>query len=118
MRGVAFDSKDRLWFSSAQGVGCQASDWHLYTGADGLPYNDFTTLAAGENGTVWFGTRMGAIRYDGKDWEYRQGRRWLPHDDVRSIAVNGNGDAWFATAAGVGVIERRPITLAEKAKIF
>lgn len=118
VRGVAFDSKDRLWFSSAQGAGCEASDWQLYTGADGLPYDDFTTLAAGENGTVWFGTRMGAIRYDGKDWEYRQGRRWLPHDDVRSIAVNGHGDAWFATAAGVGVIERRSMTLAEKAKFF
>ena len=118
VRGVAFDAKDRLWFASTQGAGCQASEWHLYTGADGLPYNDFTTLAAGENGTVWFGTRMGAIRYDGKDWEYRQGRRWLPHDEVRSIAVNGKGDAWFATAAGVGVIERRPMTLAEKAKFF
>jgi hypothetical protein len=118
VRGVAFDSKDRLWFASAQGVGCEAGEWQLYTGAEGLPYNDFTTLAAGENGTVWFGTKMGAIRYDGKDWEYRQGRRWLPYDDVRSIAVNGNGDAWFATAAGVGVIQRRPMTLAEKAKFF
>jgi hypothetical protein len=118
VRGVAFDSQDRLWFSSAQGAGCQAGDWRLYTGADGLPYNDFTTLAAGENGTVWFGTTMGAIRYDGKHWEYRQGRRWLPHDDVRSIAVNGNGDAWFATAAGVAAIERRPMTLAEKAKFL
>jgi hypothetical protein len=118
VRGVAFDSKDRLWFSSAQGVGCEDNEWHLYTGADGLPYSDFTTLEAGENGAVWFGTRMGAIRYDGKDWEYREGRRWLPADDVRSIAVDGNGDAWVATAAGVGLIERRPMTLAEKAKFF
>jgi len=118
VRGVAFDSQDRLWFSSAQGAGCEATGWHLYTGADGLPYNDFTTLAAGENGTVWFGTRMGAIRCDGKEWEYRQGRRWLPHDDVRAIAVNSNGDAWFATSAGVAVIERRLTTLAEKAKFF
>jgi hypothetical protein len=118
VRGVAFDSHDRLWFASAQGAGCEAGEWHFYTGAEGLPYNDFTTLAAGENGAVWFGTRMGAIRYDGKDWEYREGRRWLPHDEVRSIAVNGNGDAWFATPAGVGVIERRPMTLAEKAKFF
>jgi hypothetical protein len=118
VRGVAFDSKGRLWFASAQGVGCEASEWQLFTGAEGLPYNDFTTLAAGENGAVWFGTKMGAIRYDGKDWEYRQGRRWLPHDEVRSIAVNANGDAWFATPAGVGVIQRRPITLAEKAKFF
>lgn len=54
--GVAFDSHDRLWFSSVQGVGCKDKEWHLYTGADGLPYNDFTTLEAGENGAVWFGT--------------------------------------------------------------
>jgi hypothetical protein len=118
VRGVVFDSKDHLWFASAQGAGCEASAWQLYTGADGLPYNDFTTMAAGENGTVWFGTRMGAIRYDGKNWEYRQGRRWLPYDDVRSIAVNANGDGWFATAAGVGVIERRSETLEAKAKFF
>lgn len=118
VRGVVFDSKDHLWFASPQGAGCEAGAWQLYTGADGLPYNDFTTMAAGENGTVWFGTRMGAIRYDGKNWEYRQGRRWLPDDDVRSIAVNANGDGWFATAAGVGVIERRPETFAAKAKFF
>jgi hypothetical protein len=115
---VAFDAKNRLWFASAQGAGCQDNEWRLYTGGDGLPYNDFTTLAAGENGTVWFGTRMGAIRYDGQNWEYRQGRRWLPGDDVRAIAVNAHGDAWIATAAGLGVIERRSLTLAEKAKFF
>ena len=118
VRGVAFDSRDRLWFASTQGVGCEANEWHLFTGDDGLPYNDFTTLVAGENGTVWFGTHMGAIRYDGKDWEYREGLRWLPHDDVRSVAVDANGDAWFATAAGVGVIQRRSTTLAEKAKFL
>jgi hypothetical protein len=118
VRGVAFDSQARLWFSSAQGVGCEDREWRLYTRADGVPYNDFTTLAAGENGAIWFGTRMGAIRFDGKDWEYREGRRWLPHDDVRSLAVNAHGDAWFATSAGVGVIERRPMTFAGKAKFF
>jgi len=118
VRGVAFDSKDRLWFASAQGAGCEDREWRLYIGADGLPYNDFTALAAGERGAVWFGTRMGAIRYDGSDWEYREGRRWLPHDEVRSIAVSGNGDAWFATPAGVGVIARDRTTLAAKAKFF
>lgn len=118
VRAVAFDSNGRLWFASPQGVGCEANGWHLYTGADGLPYNDFTTLAAGEGGTVWFGTRMGAIRYDGRDWEYRQGLRWLPDDAVRAVAVNRHGDAWFATSAGVGVIQRRPMTLARKAKFF
>ena len=118
VRGVAYDSKGRLWFASAQGVGCFDGQWKLLTGEDGLPYDDFTTVAAGEEGVVWFGTRIGAVRYDGRNWEYRQGQRWLPHDEVRGIAVSAEGHAWLATAKGVSLIERRPMTLAEKARFF
>jgi hypothetical protein len=119
VRGVAFDTKGRLWFASPQGVGrLDGGEWRLYTPADGLPYDDFTTAAAGEDGVVWLGTRRGAIRFDGQVWEYRQGRRWLPHDEVRSIAVESDGTAWFATAQGVGRIERKPMTLARKAALF
>ena len=116
---MTYDARGRLWFASPQGVGCLDGDqWSLYTGYEGLPYNDFTTAAAGEEGVVWFGTRIGAIRFDGKRWSYRQGLRWLPHDEVRSIAVTPDGDAWFATPEGLGRIERRPMTLAEKARAF
>ena len=119
VRAVAFDSRGRLWFASPQGAGClDGNQWTLYTGADGLPYDDFTSLAAGEDGVVWFGTHIGAIRFDGKTWEYRQGRRWLPDDDVRAIAVGAAGDAWIATGKGLSHIERRPMTLAEKAQFF
>jgi hypothetical protein len=119
VRGVAFDTEDRLWFASPQGVGCyDGKGWTLYTGANGLPFDDFTTVAAGEPGVIWFGTRIGAIRFDGKTWEYRQGLRWLPSDEVRSIAVNAWGDAWIATPKGLALIERRPMTLAEKARFF
>jgi len=118
-RGVGYDRQGRLWIATPQGAGClDGSKWRLITGAEGLPYDDFTTVAIGEPGVVWFGTKMGAIRYDGKHWEYRQGLRWLPADDVRAIAVDANGNAWFATTAGAGLIERRPITLAEKAKFY
>ena len=119
VRGVAFDARDRLWFASPAGVGClDGKKWTLYTGQEGLPYNDFTTTASGPGTVVWFGTRLGAIRFDGSIWNYRQGHRWLPDDYVRSIAVGTNGDAWFATAHGVGRLERRPTTLAEKAALF
>lgn len=118
VRGAAFDRKGRLWFASPQGVACRDRAWTLFTGQEGLPYNDFTTAAGGEDGVVWFGTHKGAIRFDGTTWEYRQGRRWLIDDDVRAIAVSANGDAWFATSKGVSVIERRPMTLAEKAKWY
>lgn len=119
VRGATFDRSGALWFASPQGVGHEHDGgWTLYTGSEGLPWNDFTTMAAGETGVVWFGTHLGAIRYDGDQWEYRQGLRWLPGDDVRAVAVTENGNAWFATAQGVGVIERRPMSLAQKARIF
>ncbi len=115
VRGVVYDREGRLWFASPQGVGRYDGAWTLFTGADGLPYNDFTCVAAGTNGDVWFGTTKGAIRFDGETWEYRQGQRWLPNDEVRAIAVDDAGGAWIATAGGVAHIEARPMTLAKKA---
>ena len=117
--GVTFDSKEQLWFASKAGVGCLSGGrWKFYEGKDGLPWADFTCIAAGPEGEVWFGTRLGAIRFDGKEWQYRQGRSWLPKDEVLQVAVDNDGNAWFATTAGVGTIERRPMTLADKAEIY
>jgi hypothetical protein len=117
--GVAFDSRGRLWFATKAGVGCQTAEgWRFYEGKDGLPWNDFTGMAAGPEGEVWFATHLGAVRFDGNEWQYRQGPRWLPHDDVAQVAVDGRGNAWFATASGVGCIEHRSMTLAEKAEFY
>lgn len=119
VRGVAFDARGQLWFATLAGVGCRgANGWRFFDGRDGLPWNDFTCVAAGPDGAVWFGTRRGAIRWDGKEFHYRQGPRWLPDDDVRGIAVEPDGSAWFATARGVGRIERRAMTLAAKAEFY
>ncbi|MFN7923429.1 MAG: hypothetical protein U0Q16_25225 [Bryobacteraceae bacterium] len=121
VKGVTFDASGRLAFSSPQGFGIRQSNgaWTLYTGAEGLPFDEATTLAAGEAATVfWLGTTRGAIRYDGRQWAYRQGLRWLPDDNVRAIAVAFDGTAWFATAKGVGRIERRPMQLSEKARLY
>ena len=117
--GVAFDSKGRLWFATKAGVGCQTAEgWRFYEGKDGLPWNDFTGMASGLDGEVWFATHLGVVRFDGKEWYYREGPLWLPHDDVAQVAVDGRGTAWFATAAGLGCLERRPMTLAEKAEFY
>jgi len=118
VRGVAFDDKDRLWFASPQGVGrFDGREWALFSGEDGLPYNDFTWVAA-KGPRVWFGTHIGAIAWKDGVWSYRQGRQWLPSDDVRAVAVSAKGDAWFATDAGVGRIAAESVTLKEKARRF
>ncbi len=116
VRGTAVDADGRLWFAVPAGVARKSGEaWEFFTGTEGLPYNDFTCMAAGKDGAVWFGTTRGAIRYKDGEFRYRQGRRWLPNDEVRSIAVEDNGTAWFATAGGVGCIALEPMTLAEKA---
>jgi hypothetical protein len=67
---------------------------------------------------VWFGTRLGAVRFEQAEWHYRQGPRWLPDDEIRNFAIDTQGNAWFITPAGVGLIERRTMTLAEKAEHY
>ncbi len=118
VRSVVFDSLGRLWFASPQGAGCLSGGWTLYTGREGLPYNDFTSMATCADGTVYFGTHLGAIRYDGTHWAYRQGLRWVPDDDIRAITVDADRRAWMATPKGVGCIWYKPMTLAEKARFY
>ena len=116
---VDFDAQGRLWFASQQGVGSfHAGKWTLYTGENGLPYDDMTAVACGSDGTVWFGTKIGTIRFDGNSWSYRQGKRWLPHDEVRDIAIDNDGSAWVATAGGIAKLHDRRMTLADKAKYY
>ncbi len=119
VRGVGYDAKGSLWFAASQGVGKRMEEgWKLYTGHEGLPWNDFTCLATGVSEDVWFGTHLGAIRFTGDTWEYRQGKRWLLDDNVNAIALSKNGDAWLATPSGISCIESRPMTLKRKAAIF
>lgn len=116
VRAVGFGSAGEPIGASGEGLYLRTpTGWRLYEGCDGLPYNDFTALASGDDGILWLGTRIGAIRLDDGEFAYRQGLRWLPDDDVRDAAVGPDGAAWFATGRGLGCIYRRPMTLAEKA---
>jgi hypothetical protein len=119
--GMAFDSHGSLWMATRAGVARHDAEdgWTFYRGGDGLPFNDFTCVAAAPNGDVWFGTAIGAVRWrDGEGFAYRQGPRWLPDDHVRGIGVGRDGTVWFATAKGIGCIEYRMMTLAEKAAYY
>jgi hypothetical protein len=119
VRGVAV-TRAGLWWVALPGAVASHHDgrWRFWTGSDGLPVGDLTCVAVGPEDEVWFGSRRGAVRFDGRDWAYRQGPRWLPGDEVRSIAVGPDGTAWFATDGGVSSIGRRRMTLAEKAAFY
>ncbi|MCF6286480.1 MAG: hypothetical protein L3K26_14995, partial [Candidatus Hydrogenedentes bacterium] len=116
---VMVTEDDILFIAAPQGVARQAADgeWTLFSGADGLPYNDFTAMDVAPDGRLWLGTSQGAIHYDGEHWAYRAGKRWLPNNEVRDIAATEDG-AWIATASGVSHIYFQPTTFAEKAAFY
>jgi len=116
---LTIDTKGRLWFGAREGVGrLENGKWKLFTGQEGLPYNNFTSAAAGPDGEVWFGTKKGAIRVEDDYFYYRFSRRWLPDDYVNDIVVDASGTAWIATKKGVSQIASIPMTFDEKASFF
>lgn len=128
VRAVEFDYDGRLWFASPQGLGSldeMTGAWRLYDRHDGLPWNDFTSLAAAPDGSIWAGTTRGLVHLipgaapgDPPRWQYRQGRRWLPHDHVLEVQVDRDGTVRVETPAGPGTIHMRETTLRRKAESF
>ncbi len=117
--GLDFDAEGDPWVAVRAGIAVRRNgQWRFYEGRDGLPYNDFTGIAAAPGGDVWLGTHLGLIRFDGSDFAYRQGPGWLPGDDVRCLVIDARGTAWVATDRGPGAIERRMMTLADKARFY
>jgi len=66
--GLAVDKNGLLWIGSNQGLACYDPDREqikLYTVADGLPSNHFTSVQAGitSGGALVFGTLYGAVMF-------------------------------------------------------
>ncbi len=117
---VGFDFANRVWVGTQAGLATRdaAGVWRFFEGKDGLPVSDFTGASAAADGTMWFSTKMGLVRWDGTGFQYRQGPRWLPGDDVRQVLADPAGGVWAATTRGLGRIEFQPMTLAAKATRF
>ncbi len=108
----------RLFVSTDRGVAVlRGMALTSLSGADGLPYEDTTCLAAGFDGDLWIGTTRGAIRRTADEYHYFGADHWLPGDNVRDIAV-GNRVVYIATDAGIGIIRYEPYTLLKKAAYF
>ncbi|MCE7041075.1 two-component regulator propeller domain-containing protein [Dyadobacter sp. CY312] len=119
VNALVTDSKGRLWFGADEGVGyLDGTEWKLFAGKEGLPFNRFTCAAAAPDGAVWFGTEKGVIEVKDDYFKYRASRRWLPSDKVNDITVTKNGTVWIATDKGVGSIIPVTMTFDDKAKYF
>ncbi|MGQ9731174.1 MAG: hypothetical protein ACUVX8_07845 [Candidatus Zipacnadales bacterium] len=100
----------------------------LLIGADGhsevllkgfpAPLREFHCGSVAPDGTVWLGSRQGAVCLRKGKWQYYAGPRYLLSDEVITLAADAEGGAWIATPLGMTHISRRTLTLAEKADLF
>jgi ligand-binding sensor domain-containing protein len=106
------ESADGAIWASTMGEGgvvyrFQNDEWARFSAEDpavgaGLPNEIVQTLAAGPDGSVWFGTYYhGAARFDGTTWYPVTVQEGLVHPDVLDIYVQPDGTVWFATQGGI-----------------
>jgi len=108
----------RLYVTTDQGLAVlRGMALTVLRGADGLPFEDTTCLAAGFDHDLWIGTTRGAIRMTGDEFQYFGAQHWLPGDRVNDIAAAGS-TVYVATDAGLGIIRYEPYTLLKKAAYF
>jgi hypothetical protein len=106
---------DRLVVATDKGLSnLRGMSWSTLTGADGLCYEDTTSIARGFDQDYWVGTMRGAIRAVNGEFHYYGYDRWLPHEKVNAIACSDNV-VYIATDGGLGILSFEPYTMQKKA---
>jgi len=120
LHDVAYAKDGSLWIGGLGGITVykDMNRFGQFTPEDGLPSISVRCVVQSPDGLMCVGTDRGVTRYDGRSWSLRHSRRWLLSDDIRDIAFDSSGTAWIATSKGVSAIERRSMTMAEKADYF
>ena len=95
----------------------------LRTNGVALPVGEITAFVGATDGAAWLGTTQGLMRLDPSapvrdQRQYMAGLRYLPDDEVMQLVPDAHGGVWVRTRTGVSHIELKPMTLAEKAKVF
>lgn len=102
-------------------------DGRPWLGKERGPVEGLMVFAQEKDGAVWLGGDQGAARFDRKAdhrwdrWQYFHGRRWLQDNLVQNIVIEESGaarKAWVRTKTGISLIEWRPMTLEQKARLF
>ncbi len=75
--------------------------WKTYNYLDGLAHNVVRFIYRSPGGFLWFGTRDGVSRYDGRDFVNFTTKDGLVHNEVWSGCAEPDGVMWFGTRGGV-----------------
>ncbi len=123
-------SRGDLLIGSTRGVALRKTDGSLqpFPADRLLPHIEVTVIAEESPALIWVGTTRGAVRFDltsGRTAaQYFASKRWLPDDRVTAIGFEQSqsgesGSAvWIETPQGFSRIEYKPMTLAEKTRLF
>ena len=107
------DRTGRLWIATTRGIlsydGKTFSRIDMvglarrnFAGDDGLAYQHVQCIAEDAVGHLWFGTKEGALRYDGSDFQVFALNDGLVGEDIRDIHLGRDGQLYFAAyTAGV-----------------
>lgn len=83
-----------------------------------MPWTELTTIR-NIDGNMWFGSTSGAmLLHDDGNFSYYASKRWIPSDTVVDIAKGPGKSVLLLTKGGLGRIEFKEMTLAEKADFF
>jgi hypothetical protein len=121
VRGIAGDNQGNVWFGGIGGVSVRQPSGHTIKlrPANGLPSIYVNCVRQSPDGSMWIGTDVGIVRYQGlTKHSLLFSRRWLLDDRVTDIAFDKEGTAWIATDGGVSAIRHKRMTLASKEKYF
>ena len=80
-------------------------DWTVFRHEDGLAHNVVTSVVQTRDGALWFATRGGVSRYDGRTWRTYGESEGLPAGGFRRLYEAENGILW-ATGGGAGFRRR------------
>jgi ligand-binding sensor domain-containing protein/signal transduction histidine kinase len=97
------DSSGHLWIGTQQDGLFKLAEGVVrhFTGPQGLPDNNVTSLTADNQGMVWIGSPSGLHVWTGQGFESFTTRDGLPDDFVSNVNVARSGTVWITTRSGM-----------------
>ena len=108
--GLTYDSKDRLWVSSWEGIAYREKNiWVAYDEKNStLPSKRVTDVVEAASGEIIAATNEGLAIFDGISWNVTDtSNSKLPVDTITSLMVDSKKNLWVTTWGG-GVVKFNP----------
>jgi ligand-binding sensor domain-containing protein len=94
-----------LWAGSQNGhaASFDGKRWQVYSHLIG---ETISAMAVSPDGSVWFGTNRGVVRFNSQAWSAYTAQNGLSGGEVKSLFVDQTGRVWAATATGLASFEQ------------